>query len=147
VVPATTKGKRPRESDTGMETDDKLSKAQRKKAKKQKAADGAAVPTSVEAAVKPQPVPAKADLPTGKKDKNENEEKKEGKKKTPKGRMEGLKELPSGLKLKDVSVGTGPQARSGQTVMLRYIGKLSDGTIFDSNTSGKPVREYTSTTL
>ncbi len=38
-----------------------------------------------------------------------------------------------GLQITDVVVGTGPEARSGQTVAVHYTGTLPDGTIFDSS--------------
>ena len=52
-----------------------------------------------------------------------------------------MRELPSGLKIRDAKVGDGPQAKSGMRVKMRWkIGKLLDGKVFDSNTKGKPVR-------
>lgn len=48
------------------------------------------------------------------------------------------KELAGGIKIKDTKVGTGPQAKKGNNVSMRYIGKLENGEIFDSNTKGKP---------
>lgn len=50
-----------------------------------------------------------------------------------------VKTLEGGLKIKDATIGTGKQVKKGNYVSMRYIGKLSDGTIFDKNTSGKPV--------
>ncbi|KAK0531314.1 peptidylprolyl isomerase fpr3 [Tilletia horrida] len=44
----------------------------------------------------------------------------------------------SGLIIEDVKVGTGTQAKPGQRVGMRYIGKLTNGKQFDANTSGKP---------
>ena len=46
--------------------------------------------------------------------------------------------LPSGLIIEDAIVGTGPRAKSGQKVSVRYIGKLTNGKVFDSNTKGAP---------
>lgn len=40
--------------------------------------------------------------------------------------------LPSGLVLEDVKNGAGAAAKKGQKVSMRYIGKLQNGTIFDS---------------
>ena len=48
------------------------------------------------------------------------------------------KTLPSGLGIEDSIVGTGPRAKSGQKVSVRYIGKLTNGKVFDSNTKGAP---------
>ena len=44
-----------------------------------------------------------------------------------------------GVIIEDATVGTGPMAKKGNTVRMRYIGKLTDGKEFDKNTSGKPV--------
>ena len=49
-----------------------------------------------------------------------------------------LKTLPSGLQIKDIKVGTGPQAKAGNTISMRYIGKLQNGKVFDKNTGGNP---------
>ena len=48
------------------------------------------------------------------------------------------KTLPSGLVIEDSIVGTGPRAKSGHKVSVRYIGKLTNGKVFDSNTKGSP---------
>lgn len=36
------------------------------------------------------------------------------------------------IKMEDVKVGTGPPAESGDTVVVKYEGKLDNGTVFDS---------------
>ena len=46
------------------------------------------------------------------------------------------KVLPSGLEIEDLSVGTGPRARAGKRIGIRYIGRLENGTVFDKNTDG-----------
>jgi FKBP-type peptidyl-prolyl cis-trans isomerase FkpA len=45
---------------------------------------------------------------------------------------------PPKLKIKDVVVGKGPKAKSGDKVTVNYTGKLTNGTVFDS--SEKPGR-------
>ena len=36
------------------------------------------------------------------------------------------------VKIEDIKVGTGPPAESGDTVVVKYEGKLDDGSVFDS---------------
>lgn len=110
--------KRPRESDA---TDSgKLSKAEKKKQKKQKGENGEAVEP---------PTPAKEEK--GKKEKKE----KGDKEKKPKGET---KTLQGGVQAADHKIGTGPKAKAGDAVSVRYIGKLQNGKVFDQNKSGKP---------
>lgn len=44
-----------------------------------------------------------------------------------------LKATPSGLRMLDVVVGTGPEAAAGQQVKVHYTGWLTDGKKFDSS--------------
>jgi len=46
--------------------------------------------------------------------------------------------LANGLVIEDNKTGTGAAAKSGQRVQMRYIGRLSNGKIFDQNTKGAP---------
>src|SRR5262245_23639579 len=46
--------------------------------------------------------------------------------------------LPSGLEYQDLQVGTGAEAKSGDTVSVNYTGWLTDGKKFDSSRPGKP---------
>ncbi|CAK9784564.1 hypothetical protein CC85DRAFT_283016 [Cutaneotrichosporon oleaginosum] len=103
-------------SETPTKAEGELSRSQKKKlAKKAKVeADGA--PTE-------SPAPKKE----AKKETKE-EPKKDSKKKT----------LPSGLVIEDIKVGTGPVAKGGKRLGMRYIGKLENGKQFDANTGGKP---------
>src|SRR4051812_35694442 len=49
--------------------------------------------------------------------------------------------LPSGLKYEDVTVGTGAEPRPGQTVVVHYRGRLTNGTEFDaSRPRGQPFK-------
>ncbi|TFK26485.1 hypothetical protein FA15DRAFT_667366 [Coprinopsis marcescibilis] len=103
--------KRPRDSDVAEADAQKPPKD--KKNKKLKAENGTAVPAE------------------------ESFDKKE-KKKEKKDKAPVTRELPGGLKLHDAKVGTGPEAKKGSRVSVRYIGKLENGSIFDKNTKGKP---------
>lgn len=49
----------------------------------------------------------------------------------------GVKEV-KGVKIDDKKLGKGATAKSGNVVSMRYIGKLEDGKVFDSNKKGKP---------
>lgn len=41
--------------------------------------------------------------------------------------------IPSDLKIEDITVGTGPEVKNGDTVVINYTGTLTDGTKFDSS--------------
>ncbi|TGO56296.1 hypothetical protein BOTNAR_0226g00080 [Botryotinia narcissicola] len=43
-----------------------------------------------------------------------------------------------GVKIDDKKLGSGPVAKKGNRVGMRYIGKFTDGIVFDSNKKGKP---------
>jgi FKBP-type peptidyl-prolyl cis-trans isomerase len=44
-----------------------------------------------------------------------------------------------GLKIEDIKVGTGKEVKNGDTVVIHYLGTLTDGTKFDSSYDrGKP---------
>ncbi|BGP62859.1 peptidylprolyl isomerase fpr3 [Rhodotorula toruloides] len=99
-----------------------LSKNQKKKlAKKQKAENGEAVAPAAEEkkAAEPKKAEAKKDEP---------------KKDTRKTQV-----LAGGLEITDFKEGTGPAAKAGSKVGMRYIGKLDNGKVFDSNTKGAPL--------
>ncbi|MBX3228592.1 MAG: thioredoxin domain-containing protein [Labilithrix sp.] len=40
---------------------------------------------------------------------------------------------PTGLKIKDVAIGTGREVKSGDTVRVHYVGTLTDGSVFDAS--------------
>ena len=135
--------KRPRESDVAD-----VSAKSDKKSKKLKGEDG-------------KPIAAEADKKkeVGEKDSGEKEEAKEegGKKEKKKDKKDkkkaantpGEKSTPAkqttagGVIVEDATVGTGPLAKKGNTVRMRYVGKLTNGKEFDKNTSGKPVCRWT----
>jgi FK506-binding nuclear protein len=134
--------KRPRESDAKEQEPVAGEKVSKKKAKKLKAENGAALPAPAEIAPDAQKKGEKKDK-KGKKgaESKESEAKtEEGVAKQKQGDKDNLRELPSGLKIQDAKIGDGPHAKKGMNVSMRYIGKLPDGKVFDSNTKGKPVR-------
>lgn len=119
----------------------KPSKAEKKKANKKLKADeaGKAVPTETEE--KPAPAPTEVNGEKKKEKKKKEKKAKDGEGKKEDGEAKGAsKVLAGGLKFTDHKVGTGPQAKPGNTVSVRYVGKLDNGKVFDSNTKGKPVR-------
>ncbi|KAI5784797.1 hypothetical protein FPQ18DRAFT_352493 [Pyronema domesticum] len=48
------------------------------------------------------------------------------------------KKVVQGIAIEDKKVGNGPIAKNGAKLGMRYIGKLKNGKVFDSNTKGKP---------
>lgn len=109
-----------------------LSKNQRKKlAKKQKSTDGTAV--AVEAPV----VAAKAAPAKDEKKAAVVENKIAEKKVEKKGPV--TREVAPGVEVTDTKVGDGAVAKNGKKIGMRYIGKLDNGKIFDSNTKGSPL--------
>ncbi|KAJ7287414.1 hypothetical protein C8J57DRAFT_585308 [Mycena rebaudengoi] len=108
----------------------RISDAEEATSKKQKAEGGKAIkPDAAEPAEKKEK----------KKDKKEKKKDKEGEspdKTEKKGAAE--REVAGSVKIKDTKVGDGPAVKKGNTVSMRYIGKLQSGKVFDSNTKGKP---------
>jgi len=102
-----------------------LSKNQKKKLKKAQAQAGV---KETPAAAAPAAAAPKAETAAAPKAETSASTKKASKKTT----------LPSGLVYEDVKAGAGAAAKKGQKVSMRYIGKLQNGNIFDSNTKGKP---------
>lgn len=86
---------------------------------------------------------APVDAPPAEKEKKKKEKKKEKKEpakdtadnEAPK----GVREVAGGVKIEDKKPGSGAEAKKGNTVRMRYVGKLDDGSVFDSNSKGKPV--------
>ncbi|KAJ6010715.1 hypothetical protein N7451_002127 [Penicillium sp. IBT 35674x] len=107
-----------------------LTKAQQKKLKKNNG-DAAAV----------EPKETKADKKEAKTDKKVQFAKNLEQGPTPSGDKPtgtlGVKEV-RGVKIDDKKLGKGVAAKSGNTVAMRYIGKLENGKVFDSNKKGKP---------
>jgi len=71
---------------------------------------------------------SKADKAAADKDKNKAESKKPSL---------GVRDV-QGVAVDDRKIGTGPAAKKGSRLEMRYIGKLESGKVFDSNKSGKP---------
>ena len=46
----------------------------------------------------------------------------------------------SGLKYRDLVVGKGPQPQDGQTVLVYYTGRFTNGKVFDKSRPGQPFR-------
>lgn len=57
---------------------------------------------------------------------------------SPAAKKPATKKLAGGVTIEDRKTGSGPTAQPGDKVSVRYIGKLLNGSTFDSNTKGKP---------
>ena len=51
--------------------------------------------------------------------------------------LAGARLLPGNLQVKDLKVGTGATAKLNSTVSVTYVGKLANGTVFDSSGSAR----------
>lgn len=49
-----------------------------------------------------------------------------------------MEETSSGLWMKELSSGTGRSASTGDRIRIHYVGRLPDGTVFDSSLGGEP---------
>lgn len=143
-----------------------LTKSQKKKLnKKLKVENGEAVPVGAPSTKKeekekkekaPESSPESSKKENKEKKKEHNKEKKEKKKDEKKAKKpeeangaptastsadstSNKKTLTGGLVIEDSKVGTGKTAKAGSHCAMRYIGKLADGTVFDSNTKGQAV--------
>lgn len=134
----------------------KLSKAEKKALKKLKKNDGAAAP--VTPATSQTPEPKKEGTTTNGSEKKSvqfaknleqgptpsatpptkgADKKADAAKSTDKSASLGVKDV-QGVTIDDRKLGTGPVAKKGSRVEMRYIGKLESGKVFDSNKKGKP---------
>ncbi|KAH9002071.1 hypothetical protein EDB86DRAFT_362471 [Lactarius hatsudake] len=132
--------KRPRESNA-TEQDAPTSDKPSKKAKKLKAENGAAVPAPTGTDGEPSKKSKKDKKKKGgdaKESQPQTGEDKESESKPKQSDLGGMRELPGGLKILDAKLGDGAQAKKGVKLSMRYVGKLPNGKIFDSNTTGKP---------
>ncbi|KAG2181104.1 hypothetical protein INT43_008686 [Umbelopsis isabellina] len=135
------------DSDEEEESDEEeIVPAPKTKNEKKRAAEAAADASAnkkqkaQEAAKKPEAKKAEAKKPEAKKAEAKKPETKkpEAKKEEPKKEQPKATKLANGLLIEDVKVGTGPKAKAGQRIGMRYIGKLKSGKVFDKNVSGKP---------
>ena len=53
--------------------------------------------------------------------------------------LDDMRETPTGLRIKDVQVGAGAEAKAGNSVAVHYTGWLADGREFDSSLGGEPL--------
>lgn len=114
-------------------------KLSKKQLKKLKANDGKAVDVTAEAKAKKVQFAKKLEqgpTPSPAADKKTKEQKKPDVKK-PEAVGKSSK-IVQGVTILDSKVGTGPAAKRGSKLSMRYIGKLESGKVFDSNTKGKP---------
>ncbi|EXJ91394.1 hypothetical protein A1O1_04506 [Capronia coronata CBS 617.96] len=130
------------EAATANSEEKKLSKAEKKRLKKLKKNDGEAAPAASE---------PKKETANGTSEKKVQFAKNLEQGPTPSGTAPakansktdkaseptGVKEV-NGVTIDVRKVGTGPAAKKGNRLEMRYIGKLDNGKVFDSNKSGKP---------
>lgn len=133
-----------KEEDVNGETK-KLSKAEKKRQKKLKKNDGEAAPVDAAAEVKKE-----ATQSNGTSEKKVQFAKNLEQGPTPSGTSPAAASKPEktstsggvkdvqGVTVDDRKAGTGPAAKKGSRLEMRYIGKLDNGKVFDSNKSGKP---------
>ena len=128
----------------------KLSKAEKKRLKKLKKNDGEAAPVETPAAETKKDVSANGSTSSSEKKVQFAKNLEQGptpstnspalaakSDKTEKGASLGVKEV-QGVTVDDRKIGSGPAAKKGNRLEMRYIGKLENGKVFDSNKSGKP---------
>lgn len=135
------------EAATGASIDELIAKAEekplsKKQLKKLKKNDGSATETKTE-----EPASAKSDkkvsfakqLEQGPTPTKADAKKADAKKADDKKPASSGIRVVQGVTIDDKKLGTGPAAKAGDKVGMRYIGKLEkDGKVFDSNKKGKP---------
>lgn len=108
-------------------------KLSKKQLKKLKANDGKALDATAE--TKAKEVRFAKELEQGPTPSAAVEKKTEKKKPEPVGKQS---KVVQGITIMDSKIGTGPAAKRGNKLAMRYIGKLENGKVFDSNVKGKP---------
>lgn len=53
--------------------------------------------------------------------------------------IDDMRETRTGLRIQDLQVGTGAEAKAGNSVAVHYTGWLADGREFDSSAGGEPL--------
>jgi FKBP-type peptidyl-prolyl cis-trans isomerase FkpA len=53
--------------------------------------------------------------------------------------LDDMRATPTGLRIQDLQVGTGAEAKAGNSVAVHYTGWLADGREFDSSVGGEPL--------
>ena len=113
-----------------------MSKAERKKLKKQKLNSGEAATVNGSAEKKVQFAKSLEQGPTG--GTTESKPAKSALPPTPKSEVKKIN-MANGVVVEEHKVGAGPQAKKGTKLGIRYVGKLvKNGKEFDKNTKGKP---------
>ncbi len=56
--------------------------------------------------------------------------------------LQASTKLPSGMYIRDITVGTGTTLATGQTVGMRYTGYLANGKVFDANPAPNPILSF-----
>ncbi|KAI4730275.1 hypothetical protein E4T49_01872 [Aureobasidium sp. EXF-10728] len=139
------KGKKRAAEDEAETLDDLISKAkpaEKKNAKKVKTNEGKAVPADEAAKKLETPAAAKSDKkvqfsknlelgPTG----SSSPAVAKGAEKS---KAAPAVKTVNGVTIDDKKIGSGPAAKKGDRIGMRYIGKLQNGKVFDSNKKGKP---------
>ncbi|KAK7888027.1 peptidylprolyl isomerase fpr3 [Exophiala xenobiotica] len=124
----------------------KLSKKEEKRLKKLKKNDGEAAPVDTPAADSKKEVNGGSEkksvqfaknLEQGPTPAGPTPAKSDKKEKAGAASAGGVKEV-QGVTVDDRKTGQGPAAKKGSRLEMRYIGKLDNGKVFDSNKSGKP---------
>jgi len=116
------------------DADDSESPKASKSDKKKKLNEGSGKPVSA-----PEVEQDKKDKKKQEKSKEKKEEKEVEKKEPATSKKPVEREVAGGVKVLDTKIGNGPMAKKGNKVLMRYIGRLSDGKVFDKNVKGNPV--------
>lgn len=119
---------------------DEHSKPPKSDKKKLKGGGGMAIPApQIDQDKKQEKKEEKEEKKDKKKDKKKDNKEQSGKQEPDTGKIPVEREITGGIKILDSKIGTGPMAKKGNKVRMRYIGKLQSGKVFDKNVKGNPV--------